>query len=942
MPVASVERPEISSLMSANSTTIPGLQPGLKPVGVTTPTEVYSRQARTSPIPPEQLVPWLARLFTRLSSEDRELDWRRHQKWLVNSKMYEGEHFGRVSQLDGKWRPVTRGKGDPRYVHNKFRYYSDAITTQWVQSRTDLLVVPIPAHEADDHAVGAARKAQEILDYYEKTILTEVFLQEEGKLGQFTGQMFRYTYWDATAGPKAKRPQFGSTSPTKLAGDSYTCADCGQSGPSTEIDDDKCPECGSQSLDQQTVPELGLSPVDGYEDQSVGDIVTRIVPAYQVKYDRTVRKLEDSAYLRLRFRVRTEVAEALVPWVNTLASSDESEDPALRAERILARGVGNTRQSGSSQSAGGQSASEPAMTVVDQWWLRPAMYAKAEVAMDVKLHGGQIITKGPLSESFPTGMYVLVMNGEPVDFRDECFLDHWQHTPFVLIPTRVDGDGVEDMVEPQREYNDIKGLVLSNIKHVDGAGLMYRPEYIKNKDFSGKPYEMTPVQNLPPDVPLSAVVSPIPRVSLPAEVFNYLEQEDQEMQIASKGFSAATGAPDINAAGGDTATGQRLMSSNARSMRAPELALRAAGNIKWAEQVLRLFKENATDARYIPLAGKTGEKEGSWFKASDIDADFYITAKPGSWQPTGPMDKQANLSSALQVLGGVEGLLAVAQQAPKLLAEVCEIYDVDLDVGDDTLDARLARLRLDQMRAVVPQAQAAVQSIPPEVLQQAAMQAQAAGQPPPPSPAAQMIFSAAPPDPEDPHAQLERYYVRWLITDEGLDATPEMREAVHMAIDAARQGGVAQAQQQGQAQLAAQAPQMQAQQAMAAQQSQQQSQGDAARQQAQQAADQQSQQAQAIQQQTQQQGELQQSAIEQAGQLQQQSMANDADARQQDAELQRAAMEGQAQQAQLSDSSAQRQHEQDTQTRQHAHELELAKLAAATAKSKVKSPSKDK
>src|SRR5262249_29129304 len=145
---------------------------------------------------------------------------------------------------------------------------------------------------------------------------------------------------------------------------------------------------------------------------------------------------------------------------------EEREDPAMRAERILQRSVGNTQAgSGFAGSAAQSNTAEPGMTLVDQWWFRPELYSRCVLSSDVKLGNGTVIPAGGLKDSFPSGLYVLALNGEPIDFRDEDFTDHWQHTPFVLVPTRIDGDGVEDMVEPQKEYNDVKGLVLSNIKH---------------------------------------------------------------------------------------------------------------------------------------------------------------------------------------------------------------------------------------------------------------------------------------------------------------------------------------------------------------------------------------------------------------------------------------------------------------------------------------------
>jgi hypothetical protein len=211
---------------------------------------------------------------------------------------------------------------------------------------------------------------------------------------------------------------------------------------------------------------------------------------------------------------------------------------------------------------------------------------------------------------------------------------------------------------------------------------------------------MYPVQGLPLDKSLAELVYQPAGSQLIAEVTEFLQILDGDMQKYSKGWSTSTGAPDVRALGAmKTATGASLMSQNANAQRAPELAQRACGDVKWAMQALKLFQKHAVYERYLPFQGKSADQGGAWFKGADIDVEFEVAAKQRSWLPKSETDRQNRLQMALQVLGIAAKVNPGLAASPAFQEHVAEIYDVPLDVFDSSdPDRELAARRIDQTR----------------------------------------------------------------------------------------------------------------------------------------------------------------------------------------------------------------------------------------------------
>jgi len=216
-------------------------------------------------------------------------------------------------------------------------------------------------------------------------------------------------------------------------------------------------------------------------------------------------------------------------------------------------------------------------------------------------------------------------------------------------------------------------------------------------------------------------------------------------------------------------------------------------------QWLKLFQKNATERIWIPFEGKNGMLEGQWFRASDIPDSFIVTHRNASFIPKYENDRQADFSSALQIAGGIEGIMMLSQSAPQLLQEIESRWDVRLDVTNARRVATIARHRIDTMAAELQQAQGD-QLVDSQMIPQ--------------------LLAEAPevtPDPEEPHEIFIRWYQQLLMDDEMIRArseNPLKVMCVHAQIAKHREAAVMQAQRQAMEQMAAAGPQMQMEQEM--------------------------------------------------------------------------------------------------------------------------------
>ncbi len=789
-----------------------------EPLGGYGPQSVIRRLEQSKPDDTQRdFTAFLRQTVRQLNFEQRNIQWKFYERYLTNEKFTQGEQFGRISALDGTYRPRGQtGPADPRKAHNWIRGYVRGMVTQWTLARAELYVRAIPTDQASDIAQGIAEAGNKILDYHQVELLTEEFRQREIMNGAFSGQLWRYTF--PVFKDRGKQKPVFEQQDVQTPG-MYQCADCGQGGSDEELLEQACPYCGGDNLAVQPGSSMQIPTVVGYEPVYEPEWTCLTVPDYQLKYDRTVLDEKDATWLRWRLRMRPEVVkQELHNW--NLAHDRDTTDPATWIDQRLKESTGND-QGYVIQRRGPLGSGERQdidFINVEHFWLQPCWYANfPPLQTDFVFANGEKIPAGEtIINVYPDGLYVLMVTDQPVHMPPpgEDFRDYWLHTPVVLIPGRMEGDGlVDDLITPQKTVNDARALKEYNMKFIAGGGLIYNASAITREGIPSKPFEAGPTKpGVPIDYDVNKAVAAVPRPPLGSEPFAIDKEMREEMEWQTAVFPTSVGMADTGEGAGGTATEANLKNQGARAQRAPELALFATFEAQWGFQLLKQFQKYATDPLYIAFKGENGEQEGDWFKGADLPKTFQVRVRPRSYIPKGEAERRNDWLGAMQTCGGPQGVLTLAQspQGIRFLKEVEERFNVNLDLAETNLAFRIARSRIEALKQILPAA---------------GQQEQAMGVPGASLAIAMSDPHVAPDQENDPHAQLGQFYEHWVLTDEGQKARiedPALYAAVTMMKQACKQGLVAQQQEQQMLAIQSQAPQIAMQQAQRDQQSEQQ------------------------------------------------------------------------------------------------------------------------
>lgn len=779
------------------------------------PAEVYKEKRDKSPEQPEECLEWIKKLCKRLRSENTTHNkalWDRH---FLNENMYRGNQLGMIG-LDGNFKPYKRGKGDPRYIMNVTRGHTDAVVSSHVLAKTDIEIVALPPDDATDDSQSKARAAANIINYYEHEIFTDTFRINESLLRQFGGGLGRLVIWDAKAGYQLiQRPVLENSAFRPPVEDTFTCSFCGESGKLSDaldgygtMDEElqrtptpECPYCHSNELSVTKVDEMEMEGVSGYENIPSGDAKVISVPMYQLDFDRTVTDFYECQWLKWSRRFRPEVIKELFPWWKGLKGSslEGSDDYGLQVAERLKDAV---RDKG-----GRDTSSAPDEVTVEQWWVMPCMYADAPpLRKDFKIgdpkNPSMVIPAGArLKDKFPSGLYLMTVEREPVDFRDEDYRDYWVHINYKPISSKIEGDGNEDQNELQRMLNMINALRYTDIRMTAAPPTYYDAQAVKNADLVGRPDVNVPVRLTRQGQSLQDVAWTPQGRQMPPHVAQFADYLMQVIQWMNKTSGTSTGQTMLaEQVGEKTATGARLVAQGAATQRAPENSILADGDVKTMKLLLKHFINNATDARCIPTFGKSGKQDYVKLKGSDlgkIDKEILLYARPGSNVPRGPEDEQTAYANAMQLVGGPQGILLLSQSAPEFLREVERVFNIKFHIGELDLDARQCRMRLDKMKMAMGQ----VSQLPPEY-------------------AIPTLLASAPITKYDNHEAAIKWHVEWLKQDEAMEVEEALVQAVFARIEEHEEAIKALMQEKMADEMELQAPMQQEAQAQAMQQQQ--------------------------------------------------------------------------------------------------------------------------
>src|SRR5262245_49964134 len=683
-----------------------------QPLGAHTPADVLDKMKlrRKSPSEYPPFIDKIKSLMTKCEDEYRGR-WRLfYGRGVKCEKFFQGEHWGRIN-YSGQWQSMPRQAGDAYHTHNEFRAHVSAIQAQWVQSHPETVARPLPFDEINDRTAGVARIANYIGGHYERTILTEPFMQREAEFGMFYGNMYRKCGWNIEKGRARKRPQFGVVE-RKITDPQFQCPNCGAGGDASQASGGQCPACQSPVIKVGRGTQQMLQVV-GYEDFKQGDFDTNCSHPLEWKHDLHCTDIYAGLWARQRVYTRPELPESVYDWY-THVPNPQRYSSSYTAEtegyyiRNLQLSVGNITTGSSSNVPfySTSTATDVELVALDQWYFRPEFFGAYRLPEDMEFANGDVLKAGSrITDYYPDGLKVTAIDMEPVEFANKALCDEVEHTPFIIVGSRVQGDGLEDLVENNIEYNMVNSIIFTHIKASGSPPMFFNPQITSSERLSGKPDEVAPIKPVddPRYIQYAAWAVPVNNIS-PITI-PYSQNLRAGMQFYGHTFSQISGAPEVGAGmvGGDTATAFQGMQGAAQAMRGPELALRGAGNVVWKSILFRSFQKYAVYKQCVTIEGQHGEQEMAWFQGSDIDREFALELKPRSWVPRNEMDRQRNFAAWL---GIGNGIMLNPQLNPRMRHYSAEAFGIPNDVIDTYEDdVRLARRRLEQMKKLLPQVQ---------------------------------------------------------------------------------------------------------------------------------------------------------------------------------------------------------------------------------------------
>lgn len=746
--------------------------------GEAVPSEALRANMKRQAVP-VPFMTWLKELCYWALHENRAEETLRHRKWYRNDRFYQGQHLIWFDSRTGLYLEAPRKAGSPYYPNNQFRAHVNSIHKEVVRSNAELMV---KAKSEDPKTAGAARAAKAFLIDAQRRHWTAEKKQLESMNALLKGNYFRYDYWDPSGGERIEKPVYGSQEmpqPNEVA-----CMDCGSVQPETGSEMDfACAQCGSENVQGIQGAPLLQEQQTGSESTMSGDLSLHPVPPDQVKLHLHARTLQESPYLIWSRLILKDIADLLYPYAEYTCGAGY-DDVATLYEANLERSVGFIGTSGTHYYQGGPAADAMMrFTRLRQFWFQPIMYAAPDNVLDRDLEigfsGVQLPAGVPMLDLFPDGMYVAMLGDNVVDMRNESFLDHWSHGRWFVVPSRIWGDSFcDDLIEPTRQLNELDSLQMENIMYNAAPGGVYNPLKVERGKMVSSPSHWMPIKNPMVTDDLRKFLWQREGRPLPSEVPMFAERKRQDMQFMASSFSLESG---VSGPGGGTATGLQIVREAVTSNIAVPLELMAGVGVQMAYQLLKLEQKNDTSRRYLTLISPYGEPEGQWFQSSDIEGDLEITARPHSWIPRSQMEMKQDVQEA-GIAAGIPGGIWSDMFPPDAKPVFSEVLGVPLNNDSALADRRKQRLEIDRIALAC---QIAVESGLDPI-------AFAVGMPMPVlDPMSGMpsmeVMGAVPGmepqvtvDPEDDHIIHSKVCKEWLKTDSGMNAPPEIKEAIRM------------------------------------------------------------------------------------------------------------------------------------------------------------------
>jgi len=753
-----------------------------------------------------------------LRQEGNSEEWRiRRKAAQKNEFFYRGYQRLRPADLTNTWIPE-----DPKpihYTYNEFQFWANTNKASWLAAKSEFRFAG-KSDTADSQLV--AGKLRVIADHYNDKLYDRTATGKCSMRMQFEGALVAFIFYDQQAKSAAYRPVTDRIAPN-FGPQVYRCADCnfvgeieqdadtsgreqllaGQrqelgvsdvwgeggrdgmasaaasgnyTGMATQPRDGRnnCQQCGSPNIALEgPTGQQEYTVETGKESYQTGDINVRYIPIYNITWT-AFRGLAGSPAVLWEEEHTKDELEATYQGIQLPQSAPASE--ALSQKQVL---------DGSRSTKG--------KLTLSRLWVEPSKYHNVELEQAVQTYAGVEFPAGlKLAEQFPRGCHLIMIGDLIVDLYAAVKEDDLSYCGYHEMPNGGLPQGVDAACEPQRNLNTAKSLINLWLRHHAVMPARYNPQLIDPGDISGDPTRPYPINadnlGLREGFTMKDAIVYDQPPAMVQGIFAFAGEMRSLIQFAFGQTSFTEGLPNVD---NQTLGGARIAQSLAQSVAGTVLAGFADHKADVIKKVLKKFRQYCWDERYIQFAGTHGVYEGILASAMDIPEDFEVSVVPNSWLPRTAEQRQQNLQNLLLAANGWAGL---ATMPAAIRAELCDIYDVQLRDNDYPVAIRTVRMRLAQMKEMLPLIEQVnelqTQAMPMMQPSSAAVTPQPSGQldegMAPLGLGEQLFAALVPPfNPREAGQQeAAEYLCRWFVSDEGFQAEQALIDAAGILQDA--------------------------------------------------------------------------------------------------------------------------------------------------------------
>lgn len=660
-------------------------------IGRFVPGEVLNTHRRIVDPPSQTWQDFLFTLIGKVDRADQDAENRRHRKWLTNLQFFAGEQAGFIDR-EGGWynipiHPWDEGyePGDPIYVINILQFFVRSLMKDYARSQ---VIVDVNSVSSKFEMRAAARPASALVRHLQRNEWTALKNNRDAKFTIITGNSFRYTFCDNTAGGYHKEPVYERRK-VALGGYSYFClnpecvepvgdarnligGDVGNPQQGQQVGQRICPSCGSDQIQMGGGAEVEPEVVTGYELRARPGVSTAVVDPFEVKLPLNAPDIYAAQWLRRqRYIERTRVQVAF-PWAQLRSGSVAAidGDTALNHQRQMQTSAGNLDGHVSGVIGG----FDNDFTLLRQYWFRPEEYAEFRFATDEMMANGEMVQRGQRAlELFPDGMYVAVCGNAILELANEDKRRHWTHNRWDVMPSAIWAYGIEHMVEGQARRNDVWSLMFEKLMYHSNTPVMLDQSYWDKDEWSSVPGTVMVSKRGAPQGGIGGTVQQLPATpGGPAEAA-FLENTKADMQLLSGGtFSSVSGLPDVHTS---TYGGMAIQRDEALSLFESQFKLKAESDTNDAAHWLWIVHKHNLAEQYFKRMSAYNELEIKAFRECQIDVDLEIVARPGSFWPRSMLESKQDWTEAL-TMGGLPLGIYNPMLPPVIRRKLSEVFNV--------------------------------------------------------------------------------------------------------------------------------------------------------------------------------------------------------------------------------------------------------------------------